>query len=356
MAEHVLQLSRGLLERGWAVEAAVPPASAIATHLTQAGVAAHELPLVRNPGEGDLRAARALRALDRRRGYSVVHGHSSKAGALVRGVLPRPRRLVYTPHCFAFAAPSGRARSLAYTAIEQALLFRSGAVLAVCEWERELAHRHLRRRRDRVQVIYNGVPDCTHDEPDPRLLAFRGEEPLAGVVAVLRPQKDPLLAVRAAASLARGGRLVGRLAIVGKGELQGEVQEEILKLGVAERVRWFSFQGQVGPCLSALDLLVLPSAWEALPLAALEAMSCGLPVLATNVGGVPEAVEDGVTGRLVPPGDAPALATALAEMLGDRELRRRFGRAGRAAFERRFRVGPMIDAVAALYEELAAPA
>jgi len=317
-------------------------------------VIVHELDLTREPAPSDLQAARALHKLDRERRYSIVHGHSSKAGALTRAVLGPSRRLVYTPHCFAFAATFGASRRRAYTAIEQALVPRSAAILAVCEWEAQLARQRLRGADARMQVIYNGVAECGAHDPAPELLAFRGEEPLAGLVTVLRPQKDPLLAVRAAGRLADGGNLPGRLAIVGNGELQGQVRQEIARLELGDRVRWFPFEGTVGPYLRALDALVLPSAWEALPLAVLEAMSCGLPVVTTRVGGVPEAVQDGVTGRLTPPGDETALAAALAEVLGDADLRRRWGAAGLAAFERRFRVGPMVDAVADLYTRLGA--
>jgi len=354
VAEHVLRLARGLVERGWPVEAAVSTESTIAPRLAEAGVVVHELPLTREPGARDIHPARALRKLDRERRYSIVHGHSSKAGALVRGGLPRHRRLVYTPHCFAFAATSGTGRRCAYTAIEQALVPRSGAILAVCEWEAELARRHLRGAGARVRVVYNGVPDCGAHDPHPGVLAFRGDKPLAGLITVLRPQKDPLLAVHAVARLAGEGKLAGRLAIVGNGELREQLQQEIVRLKLEDRVRWFPFEGRVGPYLRALDALVLSSAWEALPLAVLEAMSCGLPVVATRVGGVPEAVQDGVTGRLVAPGDAPALAGALAEVLGDAGVRRRWGAAGRSVFERRFRVDPMIDAVAEVYAGLGA--
>lgn len=351
VAKHVLELSTGLVERGWTVEAAVSSTSSIRSDLARAGVVVHELPLTREPRPSDLRAARELRALDRKRRYAIVHGHSSKAGALVRGALPRRHRLVYTPHGFAFAASLGRVHRLAYTAIEQVLVPRCHAIVAVCAFERQLALRRLRGAGSRIRVIYNGVPDCPLVEPSPELLAFGGEESLAGLVTVLRPEKQPLLAVHAAAALVRDERLPGRLAIVGNGELSDQVRHEITRLGVGDRVRWFPFRGHVGPYLAALDLLVLSSAWEALPLAVLEAMSCGVPVLATRVGGVPEAVEDGVTGRLVAPGDVRELAAALSETLGAPESRR-LGEAGRAAFERRFRVAPMVDSVAALYASL----
>jgi glycosyltransferase involved in cell wall biosynthesis len=187
------------------------------------------------------------------------------------------------------------------------------------------------------------------------LIEFKGQLPLAGMVSVLRPQKDPLLAVRAAA-LMDGAASQGRLAIVGNGDLSGAVVAEIEKLGLSDRVRWFPFAGDVERYLAALDVFVLPSSWEALPLSVLEAMSCGLPVIATTVGGVPEAVRDGVTGRLVEPGDAEALAGAMSELLASRELRQELGERGRAEYDRRFTADAMVDATARLYEELLAAA
>src|SRR5207302_1990610 len=148
-------------------------------------------------------------------------------------------------------------------------------------------------------------------EPDPQLLQLRGERPLAGMVTALRPQKDPLLAVRAMARLAARGNVPGRLAIVGSGPLEAEVRSEIDRLDLGEHVTWVPYGGSVTPYLKAFDVFVLSSAWEALPLSVLEAMSCGLPVVATAVGGVPDAVADGVTGRLVPHGDEEALASAI---------------------------------------------
>ncbi len=130
------------------------------------------------------------------------------------------------------------------------------------------------------------------------------------------------------------------MAIVGNGELAEDVRREIDRLGAADRVRWFEFRGGVGRYLAALDVFALSSAWEAFPLSVLEAMSCGLPVVATDVGGVGEAVSDGVSGRLVAPGDTEAFAAALEELLGDASLRATMGERGRADYERRYRRGP----------------
>ena len=155
--------------------------------------------------------------------------------------------------------------------------------------------------------------------------------------------------MRAGARLAPGQ---GRLAIVGNGELAEAVRSEIERLDVGDRVRWFPFEGGVGRYLAALDVFVLPSAWEAFPISLLEAMACAVPVVATDVGGVGEAVEDGVTGRLVAPGDEAALAAALAELLGDGDLRGQMGAGAERAYAERFRVDTMVDSVEALYREL----
>jgi glycosyltransferase involved in cell wall biosynthesis len=351
VAEHVLWLASGLVARGWSVAVATGPDSRIAERLAGAGagVQVHELPLRRAPGPADLVAARALRALERRLAPDVVHAHSSMAGLLVRGALPRPSRLVYTPHCLAFLAHGGRGRRAFYQAVEQALVPRSGAIIAVCEWECRATRRALRGSGKRLHMVHNGVPLTEPVAADPRMTAFADGRPLAGLVTVLRAQKDPLLLVRAAARLAPEN---GRVAIVGHGPLRDAVVREIERLGVGDRVGVFGYSGAMGPHLAALDALVLPSAWEAFPIAILEAMQAGLPVVATSVGGVPEAVADGVTGRLVPAGDAEALATALMQLLADPEARSRMGAAGAAMVRERFALDPMIDSTAAIYETL----
>lgn len=350
VAEHVLRLSVGLRDRGWPVEAAVPPASTIRPALERAGIRVHELPMARAPGRGDAAAARRLRRIDGGGRFAVVHAHSSKAGALVRGVLPRARRFVYTPHCFAFAAEFGRGRRRAYTAIEQALVPRSGAVIAVCEWERDQGLAALRGIERRMHVVLNGVERCSRADPHPALVEWKGDLPLAGMVAALRPQKDPLSLVRAAARLGGGDQPPpARVAIVGNGELADDVRAEIERCRAGDRVRVFPFDGDVTPYLQALDLFVLPSAWEALPIAALEAMACGVPVLASDVGGVSEAVEHGVTGELVPARHPAALGEALVRMVSDRERLRTLGRRGAEVAAERFSVDRMVDATAAIY-------
>jgi glycosyltransferase involved in cell wall biosynthesis len=352
---HVLELTLGLRRLGWEVEVAGPADSAVWPALRRAGVPLWPLPVLSEPGVADLpgradaRAARMLRRLDRSRRYAIVHAHSSRAGGIVRAALPRRDRLVYAPHCFAFTTGFSPARRLVYRAFEQALVPRTGRFVATCEWERSQARR-LAGANGRTEVIANGVRSCQAQPSARALTQFAGGLPLAGMVAALRPQKDPLALVRAAAELARTGRKPSfRVAIVGNGPLAAAVEREIERLGVGDHVRRFPFEGEPWPYLRVLDLFVLPSLWEAFPIATLEAMACATPVLATDVGGVGEQVIEGHTGRLVPANDPAALAAALAASFEDRERLCRWGAAAHERFARRYTIDLLSERTSALY-------
>jgi len=336
---HVLLLAQELRRRGWDVEVAA--AAGAVGRFEEAGVPVHVLPFERAPGVADVRSVRALRRLDAARRPRIVHAHSSKAGAVVRLALGGRERIVYTPHCFAFAASFGVARA-AYWAVEQALVPRTGTFVACSEWEHGVAGR-LVGTSGRVRVIGNGVPPCSPAAPHPALA--RARRPLAGFLARLEPQKDPLALVRAAAE----NPLPGTVAIVGNGSLERAVDDEIRALGLEGRVLRLPFDGPVERYLRAFDLFVLPSRWESLPIAALEAMACGLPVVATAVGGTAEAVRDGVTGRLVPPGDVPALAAAVSAVMEDPGT---MGEAGTRVAADEFSVDRMVDEISDLYQAI----
>jgi glycosyltransferase involved in cell wall biosynthesis len=352
VAEHVLGLALGLRRRGWRVEVATPATSAIREPLVEGGVVVHPLALTRAPGHGDLRSARALRTLDRNGGYRIVHAHSSKAGALVRGALPDARRLVYTPHCPAFVADIGTGRRLLYRSVEQALVPRSAAIIAVCEWERREVARALRGSGGRLRLVRNGVAAPPAAAPDLALTNFAAGTPLFGYIGRLDRQKDPLTPIRALARLRRAGGPPVRLAIVGNGSGAADVKSEIERLDLTAHARLFPFTGEMVPLLRALDVFVFSSHWEALPLAVLEAMHCGLPVVATDVGGVGEAVHDGVEGRLVARADPDAMAAAFGELSAGEAPRRVMAAAALAAARERFSLDRMVEESATVYSEL----
>jgi glycosyltransferase involved in cell wall biosynthesis len=178
---------------------------------------------------------------------------------------------------------------------------------------------------------------------------------LVGTLGRLSPDKggqDDLL--RAVKGLVSGGCDV-RLLVVGDGPLRPRLEQLTAELGIGERVL---FAGQrSGPevprLLGAMDIFVLPSHKEALPIALLEAMATGLPVVATRVGGVPEIVEDGENGILVPPAAPEAIEGALRTLARDTAMAERLGRAARAHIEAEFTLDRMTRRVEGIYEELA---
>lgn len=184
-----------------------------------------------------------------------------------------------------------------------------------------------------------------------RAHGFAETDRLAVSVARLDPQKNPVGLVEAFAK-ALGAHPEWRLLLAGEGSLKRETQQASERHGLGERVHFLGVEGNVAELLQAADLFVLGSRWEGTPLAVMEAMAAGLPVVATAVGGVPGLVEDGVTGLLVPPDRPETLAEAIAAVALDPARRKAFGEAGRARAEG-FGVEAMTGAYAALFEELA---
>lgn len=141
------------------------------------------------------------------------------------------------------------------------------------------------------------------------------------------------------------------LVLIGEGPERKHLEMESSKLHLMDCIRFVGSHPEASAILPAFDLLCLPSRSEGLPNVAMEASAAGLPVVATTVGGVPEVVEDGMTGFLVPPDDAHALAKRLEQLLTDPSLRCRMGQAGREKMQREFSVERMVTQMIAVYED-----
>ena len=361
--EHVRQLTAGLLERGFEITVAGPLDASPRAWLEAHGVRYVVLPRL----VGDMLALRddaptfrAIVELLRRERFDLVHTHQQKAGLLGRlAAVPARTPALYTPnsltHRFMFVRPYPRARSryLKTLWMERALGPLTTAFIAVSEEERDGAVRDRIIRPSRVHVIRNGVDFDDSIPADRRLLDFRGDGPLLGFLAALRSQKGLPTLLDALEILARRGE-APRFAIVGTGPEEPAVRARVLGGPLRESTLLLPFEGRVEPYLRAFDAFVLPSYWEGLPLAVLEAMAAGVPVVASAIGGTPEAVTHGESGFLVGVGDATELATRMAEMAAQPDLRARMGAAGRARWEAEFRVERMVDETAALYERVVA--
>jgi sugar transferase (PEP-CTERM/EpsH1 system associated) len=207
----------------------------------------------------------------------------------------------------------------------------------------------------KLAVIPNGIPledfqpgDRSRARVDPGI-PLRAV--VAGTVGRLQPVKGTSYLLEAWSRLA-SDHPDAILLLVGGGSQQAALERMSRRLGISERVRFLGDRADVPDLLRGMDVFVLPSLWEGMPNAALEAMAVGLPVVATAVGGTPEVVVDGVTGLLVPPGDPDALAQSIARLLCDPDLRYKMGQAGRERVVKHFSVGRMVEQTEWLYEQL----
>jgi glycosyltransferase involved in cell wall biosynthesis len=354
VAEHVCQLATALSSRGWAVEVAGPREAAVYPELERQGVTVVRLPIGRAIRARDYAGGlRRLVRLARSGRYDLVHVHSSKAGAIAR---PAARTagipVLYTPHCFAFIGPQASARSAAAVGVERALAHITDFIVCVAEAERREAVARRVGRPEQLRVVHNGCPDCTQTpEPDADLVAFADGRPLAACLTVLRPQKAVDTFIRAIPMILE--RVPdARLAVIGEGELRTELEALARSLGIGEALGFFGFKPPAPRQLASIDVFVLPSAWEAFPISILEALACGVPQVATDVGGVSEALADGETGLLCPPSDPGSLADRVARLLADPDRRDRMAQASIARHRAMFRGERMVDQIVALYEEV----
>ncbi len=355
--EVVLNLALSMERHGWSALVAGPERASIRARLERAGVAYLPVPHLRRGSGSPFANLRALRSLDdrlAREPVDVIHCHSSKAGVLGRLLGARRRTpVVYSPHCFAFLRDLGPVSRLAPAVVERLLAPLTSAYVCVCESERRAALSLPLVSPDRAHCIYNGVPDPRADTgPEQALLDFKGDGVLVGAVTVLRRQKrldvliDAIPAVLAQMPQAR-------FAIIGNGPMQAQLEAQAAAAGLSEDARFafFPFTPPSGRYMSTLDLYVLSSAWEAMPMGVLEALSWGVPQVVTSVGGTAEAVT-AQTGRLVASKHPEALADAILTMLDSPQLRASASAASRERHRAMFDAERMVRETVGVYQSV----
>jgi glycosyltransferase involved in cell wall biosynthesis len=201
-----------------------------------------------------------------------------------------------------------------------------------------------------VRVIHNGIAPAGEGEADARLLRLSRGGPVIGALTLLRPGKGLETLIEATPQVL-ASHPQARVAIVGQGPDLAKLRAQAVMLGVAEAIHFVGETDQPLPALRAMDVFVHPSWAESFPYVILEAMSLSLPIVASDVGGIGEAVLDGDSGLLVPPRDARALARALVAVLDDRARARRLGEGARSMVELRFTRTEMVERLAGLYAE-----
>lgn len=337
----VLLTAMGSAERGHAVAVACRAGGALEARLRDARVQAHPIAF-----RGDLSPLAALALARAIRSFrpEVIHLHDPHAisAGLMAARLQGGARLVATRRVdFVLRGSLSRRK---YRSCDRVIAV-SRAIASVLEGSGVPA--------SRLRLVYEGVPARAAPPGGAEALAALGVPPgvpVVGTIAALTEHKDHTTLLEAA-TLVLARIPEARFIAVGDGELRPALEARAAALGLGDRWIWAGFRRDVDVLLPRFTVFCLSSQSEGLGTSLLDAMNFGRPVVATAAGGIPEAVEDGSTGRVVPVKDPRALAEALVEVLSNEERREAMGHAGRRRFEERFTVERMVEETLRVYGE-----
>jgi len=361
-----LETAVSLAHAGWTVELwAGPqtgPEGSLHVEARRRGVPLRVVPdLVREISPvRDARAYAWLRRELARAGFDLVHTHSSKAGILGRYAAHAARIpiRVHSVHGWGTTPDTPALRRGLFNHLERHAARRAHALIAVSEAVRDAGLACRIGDPALYRVIRGGIaigplPDGEARRRARGALGLPEDALVAGTIGRLDDAKDPLGALAALAPmLAAEPR--ARAVFIGDGPLRHGVERAIARDALDGRVLLPGRRSDARDLAAAFDVFFLASRWEGFPLAVIEAMAAGLPIVTHDVMGVREAVEDGVNGHLLAPGDRAGWGERIADLLHDEGMRRRMGDAGRRRAEQEFGLERMLDATRALYDELSA--
>lgn len=285
----------------------------------------------------------------------VTRGYNAETLGRIAATIARVPRQVVWVHNHGDTAPRGRLRKL-----QDRLLDRvTDAYFGVAQAQREYLTGDLGHAEDKVRIVHNGVDPGVFDPGRSRPAALAAElgigqdDPVVGIVAAMRPEKDHALLVRAARRVVDAVPNA-RFLLVGDGPERPRIEKLVADLGLAEHVLLTGVRSDVADLLAVIDVITLTSySVECFPMALLEAMAAGRPAVCTAVGGVPEMVDDGVTGLLVAPHDETGYADAVLALLRDPTRRAAFGAAARQRVETEFSLATSVERAAGELERVA---
>lgn len=357
LATHVVTLATGLDRSKYEVRVLAPSGSDLERRLAQTGIPVDTLPF-----RVDGQFIRELPLLPQVHRYiadghfDIVHLHSTKAGVWGRlsAAIAQVPVVLYTPNGYRFlrfrrGAPGWRA----WSGVEWLMGRLGGYVVAAGPSEGQLARELRLALEGRVFVVNNGV--AAHPGEGSagvrERLGLGGSGPLVVKIGRLAGQKAPLDFVAAAGIVARARPDV-TFALLGKGDLEAAVRRAIAREGLEHRLHIVPFTAEVPALLRETDVFVMTSKHEGLSYAAAEAAAAQCGLVLSDVPGLRDLVVDGVSGRLVPPGDVPGFAAAIVDLLDHPDRRRAWGAEAARIVGEQFSVDNMIRATEALYQRL----
>jgi glycosyltransferase involved in cell wall biosynthesis len=346
---HVLGLMTALSDQ-FRVQLAVGEEGFLVDACRNLSIPVHILPALRreiHPIRDLLALVEALRVIKKVQ-PDLIHAHTSKAGIVGRLAgrlcgIPA----VYTAHSWGFNSDAPLRWRIITPPFEKLASKWTSRIITVSHYARDAALRFRIAEELKLTTIHNGVPDVPL-RADPAATSI----PLIAMVARFSQGKDHDTMIKAFAEL--GG--TARLMLIGDGPTRRSMEELVDGLGLRGRVEFLGDRDDVPELLAQSSVFVLSSKFENMPISILEAMRAGLPVIATAVGGVREAVIDGETGLTVQVGSVADLAKALTMIILEPERRIRMGQASRARFLELFSEATMLERTIQVYREALQPA
>ncbi len=342
---HVRDMALALVRHGCQATVLMGPGP-IVSEFARLGIAVRSMSMLGrsiHPAKDFLAVAQIASAL-RQVEPDIVSTHTAKAGWLGRlaaRVVGLPA--LFTPHGWSIADRISPAGGKLFRFAERVAAPLAHTIVNVCEAEKSLALAHCIAPAGKLEVIHNGVVDV-----DPTLRAAPCRQPPRLImVARFEPPKNHVVLLRA---LSRLKAAPWTLQLAGGGPLERETRRLAQSLDLDARIEFTGSTGSISSLLSQAQIFVLTSRSEGFPRSILEAMRAGLPVVASGVGGVSEAVINGTTGIVVPREDPAALCSALGTLIGGPDLRGRMGAAARRRYETSFTFQHMFDKTLSLYE------
>lgn len=348
---HVRDIALAAQAQGHRVIVITGAAGAAAQAAREAGLDIVEAPeLLREIKPAtDIRAVFTIARMIHTYGIELLHCHSSKAGIIGRLAAKKAGiPAIFTAHGWAFTDGVSPKKRKLYRAIEKMMAPLASRIITVSEYDREIAIAAGVGRADRMVAIQNGMPVLPAlDRP------VRGADAPLRLIMVARidAQKNQAQLLRALGEVKSGN---WRLSLVGAGA-DDALRQIAQDHGIADKVDFLGQRSDVPELLASHDVFCLITNWEGFPLTIVEAMRAGMPVIASDVGGCKEAIEEGVTGTVVPRNGETQIARAIEALIADPELVAAQGAAGRAAFEARFTFEHMAEKTFATYDAALGP-
>ncbi|MCP4482897.1 MAG: glycosyltransferase family 4 protein [bacterium] len=296
----------------------------------------------------DLRSFIALIILLKKIKPAVVHTHSPKAGLIARwaAFFAGVPKIVHTHHGFGLALTLSRKLQFFYFLLEKMNTLITDQLIFVSEGNFNYAIKNKIANKKKSVIIHCGIDLEAYGKKNTKKIKTKGPVTI-GVIACFKKVKAPLDIVRVAACMKQ---MNTEFVIIGDGELRAEIEEEVIKLGVSDKIKLLGWQDNIPEILETFNIFLLTSLSEGLPLALLEAMASSLPIVATNIQGIRDLIISNENGFLVEPHDISGFVEKITLLLNNQHLQEKFIKNSLAILTDKFDQRRMVRKVLQVYQ------